>query len=122
VTGPGTLGIIPDGTPGYPQYLPPLRFNNFVTDDPALNTFQPGNTYTWHWTGFRKVVGRHTLKFGGEFRREKVGTGRASGQLHPEVAILHHRRRQSCQFVLACVPANRLRDRIRRPGCSAGLE
>ena len=56
VTGPGTLGIIPDGTSGYPQYLPPLRFNNFVTGDPALNTFQPGNTYM-ALDGFSKLGG-----------------------------------------------------------------
>jgi hypothetical protein len=67
VTGAGTLGIIPDGTPNYPQFLPPITFNNFQIGEPALNTFQPDNTLMLT-DGFSKVVGRHTLKFGGEFR------------------------------------------------------
>ena len=71
VTGPGTLGIIPDGTPGYPQFLPPLTFNGFTVGFPALNTFQPDNTYM-ATDGFSKVVGRHTLKFGGEARYLQV--------------------------------------------------
>ena len=71
VTGPGTLGIIPDGTPGYPQYVPQITFNSFVIGVPALNTFQPDNTYMAS-DSFSKVVGRHTLKFGGEFRYLQV--------------------------------------------------
>ncbi len=55
VTGAGTLGIIPDGRPGYPQFLPPLTFNAFSVGFPALNTFQPDNTYTAS-DGFSKVV------------------------------------------------------------------
>jgi hypothetical protein len=71
VTGPGTLGIIPNGLPGYRQYLPQITFNNFSLGVPALNTFQPDNTYMVS-DGFSKVVGRHTLKFGGEFRYLQV--------------------------------------------------
>ena len=67
VTGAGTLGINPDGTPGYPQYVPQTSFNSFNIGVPALNTYQPDNTYTVS-DGFSKVVGRHTLKFGGEAR------------------------------------------------------
>ena len=66
LTGPGTLGIIPDGTSGYPQFLPPLTFNSFQVGFPSLNTFQPNNTYM-ATDGFSKVLGRHTLKLGGEF-------------------------------------------------------
>ena len=29
VTGAGTLGIIPSTTPGYPEYVPQIYFNNF---------------------------------------------------------------------------------------------
>ena len=30
VTGVGTLGIIPDATPGFPEYVPQVYFNNFA--------------------------------------------------------------------------------------------
>ena len=67
VTGVGTLGIVPSGPPGFPQTLPPLYFNNFSVGVPTLSTGQPNNT--WMLTdGFSKVEGKHTLKFGGEFR------------------------------------------------------
>jgi len=69
VTGPGTLGIIPDGTPGYPQFVPTVSFAQLGLNlgEPTLNTDQPNNT--WQLSdGFSKVVGSHTLKFGGEFR------------------------------------------------------
>ena len=67
VTGVGTLGIIPSGPAGYPQYVPQLYFNNFTTGVPPLTTTQPNNT--WMLTdGFSLVRGSHTFKFGGEFR------------------------------------------------------
>jgi hypothetical protein len=71
VTGAGTQGIIPDATPGFPEYVPQLYFNNFAIGTPSLITFQPNNTYTIS-DGFSKVVGKHTLKFGGEFRYLQV--------------------------------------------------
>lgn len=70
VTGLGTLGIIPSGPPGY-EALPPLSFINFSIGSPTLTTFQPNNT--WHLSdSFSKVYGRHTMKFGGEFRYYQV--------------------------------------------------
>ena len=67
VTGIGTLGINPSGPPGFPQTVPPEYFNNFSIGVNTLTTFQPNNT--WHVSdGFSKVLGAHTLKFGGEFR------------------------------------------------------
>jgi len=67
VTGIGTLGINPSGPAGFPQYVPQLYFNNFSIGVPTLTTTQPNNT--WMLTdGFSKVMGAHTLKFGGEFR------------------------------------------------------
>jgi len=70
VTGPGTLGIIPN-EPGFPQYVPQLTFNSFTTGVPALATGQPNNT--WQLSdGFSKVMGNHNLKFGGEFRYLQV--------------------------------------------------
>jgi len=65
-TGSGSLGIIPSGPPGF-EGLPQLSFVNFTIGNPTLTTFQPNNT--WHASeNFSKIVGRHTLKFGGEFR------------------------------------------------------
>jgi hypothetical protein len=67
VTGSGTLGIIPSTTPGYPEYVPQMIFNNFTIGVPPLNTFQPNNTFVGTEV-FSKAHGKHTLKFGGEFR------------------------------------------------------
>jgi hypothetical protein len=79
VTGAGTLGIIPDGYPGYPEYVPQLYFNDFTLGAPSLITFQPNNTYTVS-DGFSKVVGRHTLKFGGEFRYLQINERNLASQ------------------------------------------
>lgn len=65
------LGIIPSTTPGYPEYMPQMYFNNFFIGVPTLNTFQPNTTYTAS-DGFSKLLGRHTLKFGGEARYLQV--------------------------------------------------
>src|SRR5260370_225957 len=67
VTGPGTLGIIPSGPPGFPQTVPPIYFNGFSLGVNTLTTFQPNNT--WHVSDtYSKSKGVHTFKFGGEFR------------------------------------------------------
>jgi Carboxypeptidase regulatory-like domain len=78
-TGVGTLGIIPDATPGFPEYVPQVYFNNFTIGAPSLITFQPNNTYTVS-DGLSKVVGRHTLKFGGEFRYLQVNERNLASQ------------------------------------------
>jgi hypothetical protein len=67
VTGAGTLGIIPDTTPNYPQYVPQIIFNNYTIGVPPLNTYQPNNTFMWSDV-FSKSAGKHTWKFGGEYR------------------------------------------------------
>ncbi|MEO8657203.1 MAG: carboxypeptidase regulatory-like domain-containing protein [Bryobacteraceae bacterium] len=67
VTGNNTLGINPSGPANFPQTVPPLYFNDFSIGVPTLTTFQPNNT--WHVSdNFSKVWGKHTTKFGGEFR------------------------------------------------------
>ena len=71
VTGDGTLGIIPSTTPGYPEYVPQIYFNNFNIGVPTLNTFQPNNTFMVSDV-FSKIIGKHTLKFGGEYRYLQV--------------------------------------------------
>ena len=66
ITGANTLGIVYSGPPGY-EAVPPVYFNNFSIGSPTLTTFQPNNT--WHFAdSFSKIAGRHTLKFGGDFR------------------------------------------------------
>jgi hypothetical protein len=79
VTGVGTLGIIPDATPGFPEYVPQLYFNNFAIGTPSLITFQPNNTYMAS-DGLSKIMGRHTLKFGGEFRYMQVNERNLASQ------------------------------------------
>ena len=67
ISGTDTLGINPSGPAGFPQTVPPIYLNNFRLGVNTLTTFQPNNTF--HLSdGFSKVLGAHTLKFGGEFR------------------------------------------------------
>jgi hypothetical protein len=79
VTGPGTLGINPNGYFGYPEYVPQLYFNNFAIGAPSLITFQPNTTYTAS-DGFSKVIGKHTVKFGGEARYLQVNERNLASQ------------------------------------------
>jgi hypothetical protein len=79
VTGAGTEGIIPDAYPGYPEYVPQIYFNNFAIGTPSLITFQPDNTYTVS-DGLSKVLGKHTLKFGGEFRYLQINERNLASQ------------------------------------------
>lgn len=79
VTGANTLGIIPDAFPGFAEYVPQVYFNNFTIGTPSLITFQPDNTYTAS-DSLSKVVGRHTLKFGGEFRYLQVNERNLASQ------------------------------------------
>ena len=71
VTGVGTLGIIPSGPANFPQTVPPIYFNDFSIGVNTLTTKQPDNT--WQVSdSFSKVLGPHTMKFGGEFRYLQV--------------------------------------------------
>jgi hypothetical protein len=67
VTGADTLGIA--SLPGYQQYMPQVSLSliGLNLGVPTLNTFQPNTTYTVSDV-FSKSAGRHTWKFGGEFR------------------------------------------------------
>jgi hypothetical protein len=71
VTGAGTLGIVP--LAGYAEYVPQTSFSNIGLNIgvPTLNTFQPNTTYMASDV-FSKASGRHTWKFGGEFRYLQV--------------------------------------------------
>jgi Carboxypeptidase regulatory-like domain len=63
------LGIIPAPPASYKQYVPQVSFSTLGLNlgVPTLNTNQPNTTYAAS-DGFSKVLGRHTLKFGGEYR------------------------------------------------------
>jgi hypothetical protein len=67
VTGDGTLGIVP--IPGYKEYVPQISFGQIGLNlgVPTLNTYQPNTTYMVGDV-FSKNSGKHTWKFGGEFR------------------------------------------------------
>src|SRR5271170_7190303 len=71
VTGEGTLGIVP--LPGYTQYMPQVSLSQIGLNIgvPTLNTDQPDTTYMASDV-FSKASGRHTWKFGGEFRYLQV--------------------------------------------------
>ena len=67
VTGANTLGIVP--LPGYTQYMPQVSLSQIGLNIgvPTLNTDQPNTTYMISDV-FSKSQGKHTWKFGGEFR------------------------------------------------------
>jgi Carboxypeptidase regulatory-like domain len=71
ITGAGTLGIVP--LAGYKTYLPQISLGQIGLNigAPTLNTFQPNTTYMVSDV-FSKSLGRHTWKFGGEFRYLQV--------------------------------------------------
>jgi Carboxypeptidase regulatory-like domain len=71
ITGAGTLGIVP--LPGYKEYVPQtsLSLLGLNIGVPTLNTFQPNTTYAVSDV-FSKNQGKHTWKFGGEFRKLQV--------------------------------------------------
>lgn len=66
-TDPATGGLINTGTAGYPSSLPMLLFNTFAVGNNWLNLYQPDTTYGIGDT-FSKIVGSHSISFGGDFR------------------------------------------------------
>ena len=71
VTGADTLGIV--SLAGYKEYVPQTSFSNLNLNIgvPTLNTFQPNTTYMASDV-FSMNKGKHTLRFGGEFRYLQV--------------------------------------------------
>ena len=77
-TGLNTLGINPSGPAGYPETLPPTSFNNFSLGVNWLNMHQSNNT--WHFAdGFSKILGKHNVKIGGEFRYYQLNVRNVCG-------------------------------------------
>src|SRR5216684_3199404 len=76
VTGAGTLGINNSGPTGY-KAVPYISLNNFSFGDPGTgnaiqNTYQIGDN-------FSKILGRHTFKFGGEYRYYQMNNRNGGG-------------------------------------------
>ncbi|MGD1071568.1 MAG: carboxypeptidase regulatory-like domain-containing protein [Bryobacteraceae bacterium] len=71
VTSPGTAGIVVQA----PQYegVENLVFPSFVMGVPITNTFQWNNTLYFS-DSFTRVIGAHTLKFGGQFHNDQVNS------------------------------------------------
>jgi len=66
------LGIFPSGPPGF-EGLPPLSFgqSGLSVGSNTLTTTQPDNTWAFS-DALSKIVGRHTLKMGGEYRYYQI--------------------------------------------------
>ena len=76
ITGAGTLGINNAGPTGY-KAVPSIGLNNFSFGDPGTgNGIQ--NTYAIG-DNFSKIQGRHTLKFGGEYRYYQMNNRNGGG-------------------------------------------
>ncbi len=81
------LGFVEGPSPGitfqYPQALegvPTLYFNNFAFGN-AAQRYTPDDN--WHFSdGFSKIRGRHSLKFGGEFRYIRVADRNTSDSVN----------------------------------------
>ena len=69
MTGPGTAGIVVQA----PQYegVENIVFPSFAMGVPITNTFQWNNTLYFS-DAITKVIGGHTLKFGGQFHNDQV--------------------------------------------------
>jgi hypothetical protein len=66
-TDPTALGIVPSGPAGYGQSVPPEIFNSFAIGNPLTNMKAVDNNYMAS-DNFSKLLGNHSLKFGGEYR------------------------------------------------------
>jgi hypothetical protein len=69
VTGANTLGIVPLDTAS--EGVPQISFNNYSIGVPAYFAAQYNNTYQLI-DNFSKVVGTHTLKFGGSYHYDQI--------------------------------------------------
>ena len=69
VTGPGTPGIV--ALSPKTEGVESVGFNSFTIGTNTNELNQIGNTFQW-LDNFSKVIGTHTLKFGGEFHYDQV--------------------------------------------------
>ncbi len=71
VTGAGTPGIVPLNPQG--EGVENIVFNAFSVGTNANELRQVNNTFQWT-DNFSKVLGRHTMKFGGEVHFDQINT------------------------------------------------
>ena len=69
VTGPGTPGIV--ALSPKTEGVESVGFNSFTIGTNTNELNQTGNTFQWI-DNFSKVIGTHTIKFGGEFHYDQV--------------------------------------------------
>ena len=102
VTGPGTAGIVVQA----PQFegVENIVFPSFVMGVPITNTYQWNNTL-YLSDSFSKVMGTHTLKFGGQFHNDQVNEN-PNATFNGTFNFRWHRDRQSVRRFSARVPSN----------------
>ena len=66
-TNPATGGLVNSGPAGYQTSMPKLFFNTFAVGNDWLNLYQPETDYGVEDT-FSKVLGNHSIAFGGTYR------------------------------------------------------
>lgn len=69
VEGPGTLGIVP--LDPKIEGIENVVLNDFTFGVDVTSERQVNNTYQW-WDNFSKVIGKHTLKFGGSLHLDQI--------------------------------------------------
>ena len=79
MTGAGTLGIIPDATRISAEYVPQIYFNILASSASPADHI-PAQQHLHGADGFSKVAGKHTFKFGGEFRYLQVNERNLASQ------------------------------------------
>jgi hypothetical protein len=78
-TNPATGGLVNTGPPGSQSSMPTMFFNTFAVGNDWLNLYQPETNYGVEDT-FSKVVGNHSIAFGGTFRFYELTVRNTCGQ------------------------------------------
>ena len=71
----GGIGPIAPNLEGVPN----IAFNNFAIGVPSDTTKQFNNTFQWQ-DNYTKIIGRHSLKFGGQFHYDQINDRNFFGQ------------------------------------------
>jgi carboxypeptidase family protein/TonB-dependent receptor-like protein len=61
------------------QGVPSFNFNNFIVGVPEVTTKQYNNSFQW-LDNFSKVIGTHSLKFGGQFHYDQIDERNLAGE------------------------------------------
>jgi hypothetical protein len=77
-TDPATGGIVNTGPPGYASSMPTMFFNTFAVGNDWLNLYQPETNYGVE-DMFSKVMGSHSISFGGTYRYYQLNVRNVCG-------------------------------------------